>query len=110
MTEPLCDSCECKRLGLSLSTSLQFSTGHICSECLSNKPTCKSCNSSKVKVSADFGYDYISCYSCGYTVESIANLDKIPKRAPGVISEEAMAFYDAPENREVLIWVQNVKV
>jgi hypothetical protein len=43
-----------------------------------------------VKVSADFG--------------------KIPKRVQGVISEEAMAFYDAPENREVLIWVQNVKV
>ncbi len=110
MAEMLCDGCEMKRLDLSLSTSLQNSTGYFCEECVSKPPTCRSCDSLRVKVRVDFGYDYESCYDCGYTIESIANLDKIPKRVQGVISEEAMAFYYAPENRDVVIWVQNVKV
>ena len=58
--------------------------------------------------SSGFGYDFSSCYDCGYTIESIVNLDKIPKRLQGVLSEEAMAFYGAPENRETTIWMETV--
>ena len=110
MTEPLCDSCEMKRLGLSLSTSLQFSTGHTCNACKENKPSCKSCKSNNVRTNADFGYDFVSCLDCGYTLESIAILEKIPKRLHGVISEEAMSFFDAPENRHVNIWIENANL
>ena len=83
-----------KRLNLSLSSSLQSPTHHTCSECLNFKPTCNSCNSSRLKLDSGFGYDFSSCYDCGYTIESIVNLDKIPKRLQGVLSEEAMAFAD----------------
>jgi hypothetical protein len=105
---PKCDLCELKRLNLFLSTSLQSPTNHTCSECLNFKPTCNSCNSSRLKLDSGFGYDFSSCYDCGYTIESIVNLDKIPKRLQGVLSEEAMAFYGAPENRETTIWMEKV--
>ncbi len=108
MAEMLCDGCEMKRLDLSLSTSLQNSTGHFCGECVSKPPNCISCSSSNVKVEVDFGYDYQSCYDCGYTIEQEVITDKIPKRLRGVISEEAMAFIYAPENRETRVWIRKV--
>jgi len=107
MSESTCDRCEMKRLGLTLSTSLQSPTGHICIDCMNDKPKCKSCNSEQVSANSSFGYDFISCYDCGYTIESIADLEKIPKRLRGVISEEAMSFLDAPENREIRVWIVN---
>jgi len=111
MEDPIqCDGCEMKRLRLSLSTSLQHSTGFFCNDCKSKTPVCRSCDSSNVRADADFGYDYESCYDCGYTIESITDVDKIPARLKGVMSEEAMAFIDAPENRETTIWIKKVKV
>lgn len=108
LMEPTCDSCEMKRLGFSLSISLQNPTGHTCEACKNRRPSCSSCKSERVRAEGDFGYDFISCLDCGYTIESVAILEKIPERLRGVISEEAMAFYDAPENRETKIWIVNV--
>ena len=71
-------------------------------------PKCDSCNSEDIVADASFGYDFKSCGSCGYTIESCAILEKIPLQFRGVISDEALSYYDDPTNRETKIWVVGV--
>jgi len=71
-------------------------------------PKCDSCNSEEIVADASFGYDFKSCRSCGYTIESTALEEKIPKHLWGVHSEEAYAAYEDLSNRETKIWMENV--
>ena len=71
-------------------------------------PKCDSCNSEEIVADASFGYDFKSCRSCGYTIESTVIEEKIPKHLWGVHSEEAYAAYDDLANRETKIWMVEV--
>ncbi len=71
-------------------------------------PPCDTCNSEEIVADASFGYDFKSCRSCGYTIESTVIEEKIPKHLWGVHSEEAYAAYEDLSNRETKIWMENV--
>jgi tRNA(Ile2) C34 agmatinyltransferase TiaS len=73
-----------------------------------NMPKCDSCNSEDVNADASFGYDFKSCASCGYTIESTVIMEKIPKHLWGVHSEEAYEAYENLANRETKIWMVGV--
>jgi hypothetical protein len=71
-------------------------------------PKCDSCNSEDVNADASFGYDFKSCASCGYTIESTVIMEKIPKHLWGVHSDEAFAAFNDLANRETKIWMVEV--